>query len=78
MDMYYDSSQAELFSDDGEEMTPYHRMIMVNDFSKILDEIASGNIPTNTGQPFPVDAISEFEECTNKPFGGAQNIFLNK
>lgn len=53
----------------GHEMTPYHRLIMVNDFTQILGQIETGMIPTATGQPFPVDPIAEYEDFSN-PFGG--------
>ena len=36
------------------EMTPAHRFVGV-EFDTILREIDCGNIPTNTGEPFPVN-----------------------
>lgn len=39
----------------GVEMTPAHVYGVTRDFSTILDEIANGNLPTNTQQPFPVN-----------------------
>lgn len=34
------------------EMTPAQKYVSVTDFAQILNEIANGNIPTNSGVPF--------------------------
>lgn len=71
MNIYMDSANDIdlIAAQTGQEMTPYHRLIMVNDFSQILGQIETGMIPTATGKPFPVDPVSEYEDFSN-PFGG--------
>lgn len=51
MIIYTDS--ASIFGE--EQITPAHTHLATNDMSAILDDIARGNIPTGTGQPFPVN-----------------------
>lgn len=36
-------------------LTPAQRYAIENDFSHILNDISLGNLPTNTGVPFPVE-----------------------
>lgn len=39
----------------GTQITPAHTHAATTDFSNILDDLANGNIPCGTGQPFPVN-----------------------
>ena len=52
MILYTDSLNAQYT---GGIMSPAIRYAHVNDFSNILDEIRTGNLPTNTNQPFDVN-----------------------
>jgi hypothetical protein len=67
IDLYLDKSAKPYCTENGEEMTPYHRYIMTKDFSEILDEISKGIIPSGTGRPFSVEPIAEFETGTSNP-----------
>ena len=40
-------------------LTPAQALIATTDFAQILREIEVGNIPTGTGQPFPVNLKEE-------------------
>lgn len=51
MIIYYDGNQNGLTGN----MTPYQVYVAINDFAKILDEINDGNLPTGSGQVFPVN-----------------------
>lgn len=52
----YTDSNVSLF---GTQMTPAHTHAAVTDFANILDDLACGNIPCNTGRPFPVNWKTE-------------------
>lgn len=39
----------------GTSLTPAHTYAAMTDFSNILDDLARGNIPCGTGEPFPVN-----------------------
>lgn len=64
MNIFIDNNTNTLYDEYGQEMTPYHRLIQVDDFAVILDEIKNGTIPTATGQPFPVYPVENFEQTT--------------
>lgn len=55
-----------------DKMTPAQRFIGVTDFDQILREIDCGNIPTNTGEPFPVN-WKEDENQDPPAYGGPFN-----
>ena len=48
----YTDSQTSVF---GTQITPAHTHAATTDFSNILDDLANGNIPCGTGEPFPVN-----------------------
>ena len=77
MDLYIEKSGIDLFGDNGEEMTPYHKLIMENDFTRILDSIKDYRIPTATMQPFSCEPVAKFEDMAENPFGGDYNKLLN-
>lgn len=77
MDLYVEKNSVDLFGDNGEEMTPYHRLLYVDDFTQILDNIRDYKIPTATGQPFSCASVGKFEEGMDNPFGGKCNQLLN-
>lgn len=52
----YTDSNVGLF---GTQMTPAHTHAATTDFANILDDLARGNIPCNTGKPFPVNWKTE-------------------
>lgn len=67
-------------------VTPAHVYAAVNDFSVILEELAKGNIPSGTGQPFDVNWNTEENENfnngspwlnQNSPSGGFINPMKN-
>ena len=76
MDLYIEKSNIDMFGENGEEMTPYHKLIMENDFSRILDSIRDFRIPTATMQPFSCEPVSKFEDMVDNPFGGKCNQLL--
>jgi len=78
MDIFVKNVGIDLYDEYGNEMTPYHRLMDTNDFSRILEDIEKGYIPTNTGKPFPVYESEKLEQFHNNPFGGKDNIFLNR
>ena len=68
----------------GEQPTPAHYYTGTSNLSDILDDMARGNIPINTGQPFPViwkgdiDPNSPPFQTDDRPFvpiNGNLNIF---
>lgn len=58
----YTDQKTGLFG--GIEMTPAHVYAATTDFSVILDDIASGKLPCNTGKPFPVVWKTESDDNT--------------
>lgn len=77
MDLFIEKSGIDIYGENGEEMTPYHKLIMENDFSRILDNIRDCRIPTATMQPFSCETVSKFEDMADNPFGGKYNRLLN-
>lgn len=77
MDLYIEKSNIDMFGENGEEMTPYHKLIMENDFSRILDSIRDFRIPTATMQPFSCESVAKFEDMAENPFGGQYGKLLN-
>lgn len=67
MIIYTDSevNPEELFGT--RNVTPAHLHLLTKDFSTILDDLASGKIPTGTGQPFDVNWDDE-KETENPPW----------
>jgi len=77
MDLFIEKSGIDIYGDNGEEMTPHHKLLMENDFSRILDNIRDCRIPTATMQPFSCETVSKFEDMADNPFGGKYNRLLN-
>lgn len=67
MEMILENNTSGMLIDDNGEMTPttpFHNYLLTS-FEDILEEIAKGNIPTNTGVPFSVEKYEMFEQ---RPF----------
>lgn len=58
MIIYTDSNVA-MFGNEGTQLTPAHTYATTSNFANILDDLAKGNIPCGTGQPFPVNWKTE-------------------
>lgn len=50
------------------EMTPAHTYAMTNDFSKILDGLARGEIPCGSGRPFNVNWANDNDKSVQLPW----------
>lgn len=53
----------------GRPCTPAHRYVYQSDFSKILEDIAKGEIPCGSGQPFPVEFANPDDDISKMNSG---------
>ncbi len=70
----YTDQVANMF---GTELTPAHTYAMISDFSKILDAISRCDIPTGTGEPFPVNWKTEEDDANRPPWLSNTNYISN-
>lgn len=61
-----------IVSGNQQPMTPYHSYKSTRNFSSILNDMIKGQLPTGTGQPFPVN-FNEEEEFTGPQSPWTQN-----
>ena len=74
MTIYTQSSDEMMF---GEPATPAHYYTGTSDFSVILEDMARGIIPVNTGSPFPVVWKSDQKDQNSPPWIGGIPIYGN-
>lgn len=71
----------ELICIPGIEMSPAMAYSAENDLSHILDDIAKGDLPCGSGEPFPVNwdltQKGENTEHTSPPWRATENGFYN-